>query len=250
MPTPTLPDLRNERAIIITREGLFRQEPPKFTYLGTQDMVLKECAKDFGVTLNNVLGDGTLLRATRESFCSAARLKAIRLNTQFIVITPTGGTACMVPSFRAQGGSVGADLTWVVPSDLAVYFMMFGKPMPKADSSGRILQPDKSYLVAIDKDGRMYRLPLPNIYDDASVCLGGVDLPRNSIAAYMAAGMKAFTENPWNADLLGNDNNTRITKAQALFQFEPDGKQRAVTGYKAQLIPVSSSRFDFLKETV
>lgn len=76
------------------------------------------------------------------------------------------------------------------------------------------------YLVAVDKDRRFYKLPLPNVYDDCRVCYGNQEIKGQPTASDMLNFIFAlFMSSPWNADLWKDAH-----KTQALFRFKPEGK--------------------------
>lgn len=82
----------------------------------------------------------------------------------------------------------------------------------------------EQHLIAFDTDGRPYKMPLSNLYDDCRLCHGKYTDNPITHAQALAAALKQFREGNWNADLYGGSAEKRKkTKAMFTFKAEKDG---------------------------
>jgi hypothetical protein len=140
------------------------------------------------------------------------RLASLPIRTRF-----TTKDGLMVPDFAsASSGSTTFQMTWTVPEGIAVYLMVCVDPST--------LHTGESWLVAYDANGRCYRLPTSNVYEDCKVCQGKYDGYGTSLLDALIKAYNQFLASEWNADLAnysGEDN-----QSQSMFRFkllEPDG---------------------------
>jgi hypothetical protein len=89
----------------------------------------------------------------------------------------------------------------------------------------------KCFLLALDSGKRNFQLPLPNLYDDCSICMGDVDLVGGSLLEVFQKALVHFRSSPWNADLMDSDKakkletliRFKITKGEQADSFEREG---------------------------
>jgi len=187
---------------IITPEGVWRVPPAQF--IGTAAQVGAALAAEATVPLPNV---GTL-PSTGDPFSViiaggvvhvGVRLCSLRFNTHFQV------TADRVarPVFTPERGSVRLNLEWVCPENADILLGVTAQ-MPGADGARWTFS--KAYF-AMSKPGvgGFFNPPLPNIYDDGSVCLGVSErhpVRSDSLSGLVEEITTRFHAAPWNTDLL------------------------------------------------
>ena len=166
----------------------------------------------------------------------AERISKLFLRTLFQV-KEIDGAPTLVPVFFKRSGVDTSELLqltseWTPPGDMGLYFVSLMNVIGVRDLT------HICYLAAFDLDQSRrpgnYILPLPNIYNDAKVCMGErwktgsegqiTQAHRDTRSTLDRHGfaMKLFDASSWNADLLDED---RASKATGLFRFSGDGKQ-------------------------
>ncbi len=102
------------------------------------------------------------------------------------------------------------------------------------------------YLVARHQETRRtYLLPIPNLYENAQICLGNVSLSPGTFSALevLEKGVHLLQTSTWNTDLI------RPVELQthALFRFDADGNQLPGEGDWTQWCePVSNGNYEFI----
>lgn len=150
------------------------------------------------------------------------------------IIEGNKSTPFLYPSFgRSDGEGVSMEskgYAWEVPKDMALFFISTGikdrgyKLMDPSKTDYRYrLQADgaefkKCGLVAVDLvTGTLHRLPLPNVYENATLCTGSLE-SMNQYPMTNAEGMFGSWElNRWNSDLIENTSG----KYKQLIRLDP-----------------------------
>lgn len=151
------------------------------------------------------------LTCTRNQTMIAVALSHLRLRSNFKLATVSRAKV-LTPSF-GQTNDPALDLNWPVPDTLRLRFVSNIMPDGKRYYSG------KSWLIAYDANGNAYVLPLGNLYDDASVCMGDYDYYGGSMIEAMERAFNQFNNSAWNSDLFTT---IRSEYAQQLFKFKPE----------------------------
>lgn len=86
---------------------------------------------------------------------------------------------------------------------------------------GRYHYAGDHYLVAYDTSGRMWRLPVSNLYANCKLCHGQDVKKVNTAMEAVTLCCDLFTKSQWNADLYEGNKSGRTA---AMFQFKPEGK--------------------------
>ncbi len=133
----------------------------------------------------------------------------------------------MVPDFKGGNADPEFVLNWTPPDSMRLYLLMnFGLP----------LKVDVQFLVAVDKDGRFYRLPLSNLYEDARLCHGAYENVGSTLIDAVSKAWVQFHKSRWQSDL-ANRGNESVAYSKKLFRFkplEPEGfEQIKVDGWEA-----------------
>jgi hypothetical protein len=106
------------------------------------------------------------------------------------------------------------------------------------------------YLVALAMNKRTYLLPIPNLYEDGRVCLGRENINWAALGGIMPQMNRAteiLQQTSWNTDLLRDCSK----QTQAIFRFDPDGKQLPVEGtWIDHCRIINLSPYEFLAKTI
>jgi hypothetical protein len=73
-----------------------------------------------------------------------------------------------------------------------------------------------NWLFAFNQDHNGYRLPLPNLHDDCSICTGQFESSYNTVQAGLIASLEQFNQSKWNSDLMRTSD-----QSQQFFRFRP-----------------------------
>lgn len=145
----------------------------------------------------------------------AVRLRGVRLNTWWTMVEQQGQPV-MVPSF-SERESIERALEWTPPTGCVVYM---------------VVRNSTPYLIAIGQhptklNWRAMRIPLPNIYADARICMGREFAPpsEGSYVQRLRVYLDHFHMSRWNTDLLAGDGDgNRAESSRRLVRFSLDGK--------------------------
>ena len=78
-----------------------------------------------------------------------------------------------------------------------------------------------NYLVAFNKkDGAGYRLPMPNLYDDCSICTGQYDHRGDSVLEAFKRNLDYIIASPWNNHII-KDYKEDQKHSHQLFRWKP-----------------------------
>lgn len=95
---------------------------------------------------------------------------------------------------------------------------------PQGTQFFMLCTPNYTYLAltAAPFDGRLMKVPLPNLYEDGRICLGNSFTIDESVPPHLDAErrLKRLMEAPWNTDLLPSP-----SKTAAVFRWGPDEGQ-------------------------
>jgi len=172
---------------------------------------LRALASQAAVTLRSTLavrGQPVSL-SIKSDVVATIDIPAIPLTTTYDVV---GGK--LVPTFQNGSNATRLRLVWTPPTGMRVVLVM---AMTKSETGWSIVR-DRHYLLAVDTTKTVpgwFRLPLPNTYADAQICMGTYCYEHPTIAAAVSAGVAQFLDSPWNSDLMGDRGNTH-----ALFSFD------------------------------
>jgi len=149
----------------------------------------------------------------------STRVRSLNLNTKWVL----GSNKILFPDFQGlNNGVTELTLQWTPPDSMR---LMVGFTVLK-QAHGWLLQ--QHYLVAYDKEGRTWKLPLSNLHDHLEVCHGQDLNVHPSALKAVQVGLEAFRVSEWNDHLTGHH---RAAHAEAMFGFSPDNegfKQRPV----------------------
>lgn len=182
--------------------------------------IARQFASGVTISLKNAFevkqGVVSVIASATQRFC-CVELNKINLLAHFAI----GQQNILTPRFFAPKDEVGQGLpkttmVWHPPENMTLVFavsMTQDETTHKDWSSNRYQQ---TFLIAFDSVKRSYLLPLPNLYDDCSICMGEFNGRDYSMQTSFQKALEQFDNSSWNSDLLGNLG----PKSQQLFQFE------------------------------
>jgi hypothetical protein len=208
----------NERKLVINPDGTMHVEETKILPVSGAAKLLKSLSEQSAVCLPAISPDAWLVMHTGR-FRFFQMIDELRVNTIWTSAEEEEGdkvVSFLHPNFSSSGGSelkVKSDvMKWKVPSDMALLWIS-GNLTPPSNpvdkKSGRRTSPrgtdvgSKCGLIALDmKSGDIYRLPLPNVYENGTLCTGPLSFDQH----YPLTGGKqmfgSWEANTWNADLI------------------------------------------------
>ena len=150
-----------------------------------------------------------LLNDNSIAFCSV-RLPVLNLNSTI----KTDGSL-VIPSFEEKGDYV--TLRWTPPMDMKLIYTA------KLEFTGSLWQSGMGYIFAFFSSTQVYRVPLPNVYNDCSICNGrnGDPYAGDTIMDCFSNSLSDFNSSKWNADLIHDSVNGMFVESQRMFRFEP-----------------------------
>jgi hypothetical protein len=115
----------------------------------------------------------------------------------------------LVPMF-ASHTDLEMPIVWQAPAEVRLVFVV------RTELDGESVMVDGNWLFAFNKDNNGYRLPLPNLHDECTVCTGGFDASYDSAQECIVASLEQFNQSKWNSDLM-----TTVAQSQKFFRFKP-----------------------------
>jgi len=117
----------------------------------------------------------------------------------------------LYPSFDSEGPVM--PMVWEVPSDMRVFLTVM-----LSDTLIDLAQ----YLTAFDPEGRSYRLPLSNLYEDCKLCAGANDIAQGAnLVAAAARAWNQFKLSNWQKDLYASQGDAGRLATKSMFRFLP-----------------------------
>jgi len=218
--------------IVMTESGFFRLRPeflgPKLREIG--DFIQRSPASIPNVSSVTVYGMqvGINLVAQNNHTIAYSRLPYIRFFCEFVnvVNTEDARLSFSYPRIPQRGDSNSGrpmrDVRWLVPAPFALV-----AASSTADENLRIALVNTT-------TSRIWRLPLPNLYDDGRVCLGERPHSTNVIERH-ANNVNAFYSNAWNQDLFSG----KEVSFKHLFQWSLNEDQQIASDSADSIITVA-----------
>lgn len=199
---------------IVLREGQFVRRTVQEELLGSQQVLLAECANQQKTFLPRVIlmGDKPVsFLVSKAEFVAITYLDKIPFNTWYMP-----GNNRFVPVFLKSPGAVLIKDDWIPPSEIRLCFALAMRPMG--------YDPLNAFLFA-EWNKELYRLPYPNVYENGKICMGGTwqGQTGNGPAANLLHAIQHFYATQINSDL--TTPNTKELFAKTM----PDGKWAVTT---------------------
>lgn len=215
--------------IIIQNDGVLIERTIRERELCAEQTVLDALTEPVTRVIRNVfvIADwGTVHAnvAANDTLWSLA-IDRIPLNARFRLINDV-----LVPVF-ASPTDLEMPLVWKAPKDLKLIFAI------STTFEEEEVSVSGNWLFAC-RDKWMYRLPLPNLHDECSICMGSFESGGATVTECILASIEQFSKSKWNADLM------RTTEqSQKFFRFKP-------TNETFQILPVAAEDWTALCEKV
>jgi len=199
------------------------------TELPISDEVLQRYSTDRPAKILNLfhpalVGDGIMnnvgMTVKGKITAFSVRLSQMGIRTKFLL-----KDGHMVPDFGATSAqSTEFTMVWDVLDNMNLYLMI--------TLDAPTLCVGDCWLIAYDRNGKYYRIPTTNTYDDGKVCMGKYDQYGTSLLDCCIKAYAQFRASPWNSDLNDRGDNgnagSGMANSMELFRFkplEPDGFQ-------------------------
>lgn len=115
----------------------------------------------------------------------------------------------LVPMF-ASLTDLEMPMVWQAPKEVRLVFVV------RTESSEDSVVVCGNWLFAFNADGNGFRLPLPNLHDECTICTGQFESRYPSAQAGVIASLEQFNQSKWNSDLM-----TTVAESQKFFRFRP-----------------------------
>jgi hypothetical protein len=176
---------------------------------------LEPLSKNTTIKIKNMFmkegfGGVTVVARRGTTFVTFPVLK-LRLRCRFRLVA-SGRAKVLTPNFGSATDPE-LDLSWPVPDTIQLRFAT------ECATDANLSFAAKSWLIAYDARKAAYVLPLGNLYDDASLCLGNYDAYGKTIMEVVEKSLEQFDKSPWNGDLFDS---VRSDKCEKLIRFKPD----------------------------
>jgi hypothetical protein len=101
-------------------------------------------------------------------------------------------------------------LVWRAPAEVRLVFVV------RTEMMGDCVAINGNWLFALNQDHNGYRLPLPNLHDECTICTGEFESGYDTAQAALIASLKQFDQSKWNSDLMRT-----VAQSQKFFRFQP-----------------------------
>jgi hypothetical protein len=115
----------------------------------------------------------------------------------------------LVPMF-ASTTDLEMPMVWRAPKEVRLVFVV------RTELSDDCVMVGGNWLFAFSKDNNGYRLPLPNLHDECTICTGEFDDSFCSAQECVVASLEQFNKSKWNSDLMRT-----VAQSQKFFRFKP-----------------------------
>ena len=240
---------KDETEILCRSNGFFRRRITE-DYLGDQADVIKQTAMTIPVQINgigkinNKYPFWTHIQSKGSNVFVFTRLNELKLNTQWRVYGEKK-ERCYPCWFKGappdiENGELptaaeldfGATHIWPLPSNMALWFVAMYTSATLRYGAGEsdliTLMTgglEKAFLLAVKTNsGGLFKLPMCNIFQDSSICMGtyGMDDPfKVPVMEKLSHAIEHFRNSPWNHHLREHSKNS---DSRAIFSMTIDGK--------------------------
>lgn len=203
-------DLTDANGSIIVSSAVFRRDVTH-TLIGFDSQIvthesksMKLCeGKDFDHGGTRQYISAWAVDYGEESAC-LVNFNKLKITTGFRALAADGATVVQLPTFNI--GNIEKSMWWSCPVSLWL-----------------LVRRNEVILVAAkpDFDGALYRVPLPNIYDNGRVCMGReYEFPREEPHTVFENHLKHIIDSRWNTDLQPD-----MSRCEAVFRWDDQDNQ-------------------------
>ena len=115
----------------------------------------------------------------------------------------------LVPMF-ASLTDLEMPMVWQAPPEVRLVFVV------RTTAEDDCVMVSGNWLFAFNQQRNGYRLPLPNLHDECSLCTGEFEDSHPTAQAGISASLEQFNQSKWNADLMRT-----VAQSQQFFRFRP-----------------------------
>lgn len=115
----------------------------------------------------------------------------------------------LVPMF-ASTTELEMPLVWQSPPEVRLVFVV------RTELSDDDVLVGGNWLFAFNPENNAFRLPLPNLHDECTICTGAFEDQYATAQECVMASLEQFNKSKWNADLMRT-----VTQSQQFFRFRP-----------------------------
>ena len=213
----------NYSEVILKSDGLIVARTVHESVLAINPVALQSLADTVKIKIRHIaeLPDGTHLNLcttilSRLWFWEA---RSLHLRCPYRIIK-SGDKERLVPNFGHQKDPI-IELVWHPPDGMRML-----QCCQITGTGTNQVYVNKMWSVVVPTSTKAaYILPLPNLYDDGSVCLGEWEYWTDSDYKGILKLIDHFQRSKWNADLLTTK---KIEQCDKLFSFEPTGKMECI----------------------
>jgi hypothetical protein len=115
----------------------------------------------------------------------------------------------LVPMF-ASSTELEMPLVWQSPKEVRLAFVI------RTELVEDCVVVRGNWLFAFNQENKGFRLPLPNLHDDCTLCTGAFEDSYNTAQEAVVASLEQFNKSKWNSDLMRT-----VAESQKFFRFRP-----------------------------
>ena len=115
----------------------------------------------------------------------------------------------LVPMFASMT-DLEMPMVWTAPPEVRLVFVV------RTTLEDDYVMVGGNWLFAYNRDKNGYRLPLPNLHDECSLCTGQFEDSHATALQALVASLDQFNRSKWNADLMRT-----VAQSQQFFRFRP-----------------------------
>ena len=216
--------------IIIRDNGTLTERTIRERDLKAEGEVLDELTADVTRTQRNVLaipGWGVAhANVGLEDTIWSVDINRIPLKARFKLVN-----SVLVPMFASMT-DLEMPMVWSAPPEVRLVFVI------RTTVEDDCVMVGGNWLFAYSKDHNGYRLPLPNLHDECTICTGQFEDSYDTAQKAVAASLEQFNRSKWNADLMRT-----VAQSQQFFRFRP-------TNETFETLPITASDWTTLCDKV
>jgi hypothetical protein len=216
--------------IIIRDNGTLTERTIRERDLKAEGEVLDELTADVTRSQRNVLaipGWGVAhANVGLEDTLWSVAINRIPLKARFKLVN-----SVLVPMFASMT-DLEMPMVWTAPPEVRLVFVV------RTTVEDDCVMVGGNWLFAYNKDHNGYRLPLPNLHDECTICTGQFEDSYDTAGQALVASLEQFNRSKWNADLMRT-----VAQSQQFFRFHP-------TNETFETLPITASDWTTLCDKV
>lgn len=210
----------NEIRCVIDEEGsIFKERIIRTKVSINEDDCISELSKGRNTKIPNImeLPDKTIVGAAVSASCDEIVFTA-EITELVLLTTYNLHEGIMTPTFysKPEPNIPSLPIVWNVNQATGGTLRLFLLVGIKKSSYGDGFMAEDHRLVSASEDGRLWRMPLPNVHTDCRVCTGKYESVSRTATGALIKALSQFKNSSWNSDLLASP-----AKTKSFFRFKP-----------------------------